>query len=288
MSDERSVPGRLVDASGPSGELLRQALADREQDRALPRFVALRERRARRLRSYRIAGAVTAAGVTLLALLALRTVPSASEAPAIVAEQFVIRSGHEPSPAASAVAEPHTASSPLASVPAAAGAPAVDRPKQRAASATRLPLEPPNAAVGEAVPSVAETAALGSAKTCAEIARSGAAEEAIACYARLAGGSGVSAELALFEQARLAGKVLHQPERALRTLANYRERFPQGALRAEVMLAQIDWLVTSGQSARALVLVEEALRSGLLQERATELGQLRDRLEREATTLRQR
>jgi hypothetical protein len=92
----------------------------------------------------------------------------------------------------------------------------------------------------------------------------------------------------LFEQARLAGKVLHQPERALRTLANYRERFPQGALRAEVMLAQIDWLVTSGQSARALVLVEEALRSGLLQERATELGQLRDRLEREATTLQQR
>ena len=53
-------------------------------------------------------------------------------------------------------------------------------------------------------------------------------------------------------------------------------------------LAQIDWLVTSGQSARALVLVEEALRSGLLQERATELGQLRDRLEREATTLQQR
>jgi hypothetical protein len=54
------------------------------------------------------------------------------------------------------------------------------------------------------------------------------------------------------------------------------------------MLAQIDWLVGSGQSARALPLVEEALASGLLQERARELEQVRDRLRGEATILEQR
>jgi hypothetical protein len=126
-----------------------------------------------------------------------------------------------------------------------------------------------------------DTATLGGAKTCAALARTGAAEEAITCYEKLAGGSGISAELALFEQARLAGKVLNRPDRALLTLQSYRQRFPQGALRAEVMLAQIDWLLTSGQSAQALAVIDEALSSGLVSERAAELEQVRARLQRE-------
>jgi hypothetical protein len=54
------------------------------------------------------------------------------------------------------------------------------------------------------------------------------------------------------------------------------------------MLAQIEWLVSSGQSAQALPLVEEALGSGLLRERTSELEQMRDRLRRDGAQLEQR
>jgi hypothetical protein len=288
VSSLRPAPRRLVDSSGPTAELLRRALANEAPGRPLPRFVDLRERRARRLRFYRIGGAVTAASLALLTLLALRVATSADETPAIGAERFAARSGNDRSHAAASVAEQATASAPLTSVPASSGAVVPDKPKQRTVSATLPPRSRAPSVTASDAPAGAETAGLGTAKTCAQIARSGAAEEAITCYEKLATGSGVSAELALFEQARLAGKVLHQPERALLTLASYRARFPRGALRAEVMLAQIDWLVTSGQSARALPLVEEALRSGLLQERASELEQVRDRLQRETAAREQR
>jgi hypothetical protein len=109
--------------------------------------------------------------------------------------------------------------------------------------------------------------------------RHGAASEALGCYEQLASGSGMGAELALFEQARLEGKVLRQPGRALATLDAYRRRFPQGSLRAEVMLAQIEWLIAAGERARARTVVEEALASGLLKERASELERLRASLE---------
>jgi hypothetical protein len=285
VSTLRPAPRRFVDASGPTGELLRRALANPAPSRPLPRFVDLRERRARRLRFYRVGGALTAASLTLLALLALRVATNADATPAIGAERFAATSGSDRSHAAAvavAAAEQPAASASLTSVPASSGVVVADKPKQRTVSATPQPSSRPPSVTESDAPAGAETAGLGTAKTCAQIARSGAAEEAITCYEKLAAGSGVSAELALFEQARLAGKVLHQPERALLTLASYRKRFPRGALRAEVMLAQIDWLVTSGQSARALPLVEEALRSGLLQERASELEQVRDRLQREA------
>lgn len=73
----------------------------------------------------------------------------------------------------------------------------------------------------------------------------------IRSVATLSNGDGITAELALFEQSRLDGKVLRQPARALRTLAGYQRRFPQGSLRAEAMLAQIDWLLDSGDEAGA-------------------------------------
>jgi hypothetical protein len=115
----------------------------------------------------------------------------------------------------------------------------------------------------------------GGAKACAELARSGAVEPAIGCYEGLARGSGVTAELALFEQARLAGKALRQPSRALALLDDYRQRFPSGSLRAEAMLAAIEWSLAAGDKARARAGVEEALASGLLEERRAELERLR-------------
>jgi hypothetical protein len=88
----------------------------------------------------------------------------------------------------------------------------------------------------------------------------------------------MTAELALFEQARLEGKALRRPDRALKTLDAYRARFPSGSLRPEVMLARIDWLLRSGQRAQAGQAVEEALASGLLRERTAELERLRGSL----------
>lgn len=288
MSDVRGAPRRFVDAGGPTGELLRRALENQEPGGTLPRFVDLRERRARRVRFYRVGGALAAASLSLLALVAVRSATVSDQTPAIGAERFTAQAGSERPNAAAPVAEHGVASPRLSPVAVAPGVLTPDRPKQRPVNALPLPRSRPSANASEAPPAVADTTALATAKSCAQIARGGAAEEAIACYEQLASGSGVSAELALFEQARLAGKVLHQPERALLTLANYRKRFPRGSLRAEVMLAQIDWLVSSGQSARALPLVEEALGSGLLQERARELEQVRDRLRSEAAVLEQR
>jgi len=115
----------------------------------------------------------------------------------------------------------------------------------------------------------------GGARACADLARRGQAADALTCYGALSSGSGMTAELALFEQARLEGKALRHPERALEILDSYRRRFPTGSLRAEVMLARIDWLLTTGEHARARESVDEALASGLLRERTAELERLR-------------
>jgi len=77
--------------------------------------------------------------------------------------------------------------------------------------------------------------------------------------------------------------VLRQPARALMILDQYRDRFPKGSLRAEVMLARIDWLLGTGNKAGALVAVDEALASGLLKERSAELERLRSSLESAGT-----
>jgi hypothetical protein len=74
--------------------------------------------------------------------------------------------------------------------------------------------------------------------------------------------------------------VLRQPARAVQVLERYRQRFPNGSLRGEVMLAQIGWLLAAGDDERARALVDEALASGLLRERTAELEQLREKLAR--------
>jgi hypothetical protein len=285
MNEARPSPPRLVDAGGPTAQLLRQVLAERELDQALPRFIDLRERRSRRLRLRRAAATLV---TPLLALLATWALRSPGEAPVIRAEHASARAGHEPVPSAAVVVEPPAvpaASTPPPAVRAVGVGSSPDKPKSRPSRAARAPLAGvASAQAPAAAPAASAAAELSGAQVCAGIARSGAAEEAIACYEGVARGSGISAELALFEQARLAGKMLDQPDRALSMLQSHRDRFPRGALRAEVMLAQIDWLVTSGQPSRALTLIDEALSSGLLKERVAELEQVRARLERELAT----
>jgi hypothetical protein len=261
-----------VESTGLAGEYLRRVLAEQRPEQRVPRFVTLRERRLQRVRRGRALGV---AAVALSMLLGLRMLQENQESPGIRAEPPV-----RPTDPQSAPIHPQG--------PAAAPPPRA-LPSQPAVSTeltprSKLRTAPPRLAGeqsqrspehGAQAPQTKDTEVGGGAKACAQLARDGTTELALACYDKLASGSGIMAELALFEQARLEGKMLRSPERALRTLNSYRQRFQHGSLRAEVMLAQIDWLLASGQRAPALALVDEALGSGLLSERKAELERLR-------------
>jgi len=253
---------------------VRAALATRELGPEPSPFNALRERRTRRLQRQLAWGSVTMAAV---ALLGVRLLHHEEEAPIVRAETFAPIQ-REP---AHGPAEPASLAPPRDAEPSPPPAP----PPRAKSGATRTTAKP----VVARVPPVAQAAAPntgaahgasggGGARACADLARTGDAEAALTCYERLAIGSGMTAELALFERARLEGKALRRPDRALKTLEAYRLRFPHGSLRPEVMLARIEWLVRSDDRERARQAVDEALASGLLRERTAELSRLRDSL----------
>jgi hypothetical protein len=249
-------------------------LAQRESIQVPPRFAVLQERRWRRVRRQR--------ALSLLALVAMASfgahlLQREEPLPNISAE-LTVRASNPPRIVASASPrEPLIAPESPRQSPAKPNrtrvAPKPAAPRASVDAPTRSSDARPVAANAKPATDAAEGG--GSAKVCAQLARAGSAEQARDCYERLSSGSGMSAELALFEQARLEGKALRRPDSALRTLEAHRRRFPQGSLRAEVMLAQIDWLLATGDSAHALKLVDEALASGLLRERTTELERLR-------------
>lgn len=273
MMDDELPPRRLLDSEGPAGDCLRRALV--EQELNVPRFVRLREKRLFRQRLQRAAWALAIGGVALLLMPKARpdTTP-----PSISAERA---SSGTQAPAEKPLASPSIAvAEPPSPRAAASSAAQAEAPRLRKLPVANARNEPEAAGPPSPQPSAAAVRApSGSAKACAELARRGAASEALGCYEQLASGSGMGAELALFEQARLEGKVLRQPGRALATLDAHRRRFPQGSLRAEVMLAQIEWLMAAGDRARARTLVDEALASGLLKERTPELERLRASLQ---------
>ncbi len=270
MTDHELPPPRLLDRAGPAGDCVRRALS--QQEVSVPRFVQLREKRLKRQRLARGAWALAACAVGLVLLPRLRHEPAQ---PSIRAEQpgSMVVTERSLAQVSAVTNEPAREASAVTSTAAPTAAPK-EREAPRANARTEL-ATPRAASSPSAAAVTAERPASGSAKACAELARSGAPEDALRCYEKLASGSGMSAELALFEQARLEGKVLRQPARALATLDAHRRRFPQGSLRAEVMLAQIEWLVAAGEQARARALVDEALASGLVRERSAELERLR-------------
>jgi len=247
---------------------VRAVLARHELAPELPSFSALRERRQRRSQRQMALGAMLLGAV---AVVGMRLLHREEAAPSMSAELNTSPSSPEP---VIAEAEPP--------VPPALSAQPV--PRAVRASSARARVAPSVARVDRAKlaqPAIAEASPApsgGGARACAELARRGEALAALACYEQLSSGSGMTAELALFEQARLEGKALRHPERALEILDNYRRRFPSGSLRAEVMLARIDWLLTRNERQRALESVDEALGSGLLRERTAELERLRSSL----------
>lgn len=269
MTERDGPPPRLAESPGPSGDLVRSVLSEQRASDPLPRFAQLQERRL--ARSWGRASALLVAAALCL----------------VVGVRYLRPS----EPALTVRAEPTSSALLIASAPVDSTVTKGAEPRELPSEAPvkkELPSKPRSALAGSPLPravSAPVPAAMptpaelpGGAKACAELARSGAVEPAIGCYEGLARGSGVTAELALFEQARLAGKALRQPSRALALLDDYRQRFPSGSLRAEAMLAAIEWSLAAGDKARARAGVEEALASGLLEERRAELERLRTTL----------
>jgi hypothetical protein len=110
---------------------------------------------------------------------------------------------------------------------------------------------------------------------CLHIARQGEPRAAERCFAERAAGSGLSAEMALYDMARLRRDVLRDGDGALRALDDYRQRFPEGSLRHEVSITRVDLLADLGRSREALNESETLLGSASGQERAAELHMLR-------------
>ena len=267
MSHSKHGLTRLLESAGPAGDCLREALAQQERARPLevPPFVAVRERRLRRLTRQRSWSVLVLAAAALLgAQLLHHDAPALSiRAEPTTASELAAPQPSAQSPRETLAERPRESRTAAAVKPKpASSAPRVDRHAALAPRSIAVALEPS-----------------GNAKSCAQLAGAGAARQAVACYQKLSSGSGITAELSLFEQARIEGKVLHDPEHALETLESYRRRFPHGSLRGEVMLAQVDWLLAAGDATRALRVVDEALASGSLSERKAELERLRATLD---------
>ena len=114
--------------------------------------------------------------------------------------------------------------------------------------------------------------------TCRSWASQGQAQRAVECFQSIARASGVPAQVALYEAARLAADSLHDSERALRLIEQHQERFPDSALRVEVEWLRIRCLERTGRLDEALIASEALLDSAAGRPLAAKLHLLRGRI----------
>lgn len=117
-----------------------------------------------------------------------------------------------------------------------------------------------------------------SSPDCLALARGGDHAAALTCFQRQATGAGISAEIGLYESARIEHEILGDPRRALETLESHRGRFPGGTLSVEVRLKMVQILTELKRDSEALDQSEALLGSGQLKAPRTELHWLRGRL----------
>ncbi len=163
-----------------------------------------------------------------------------------------------------------------------------EEPPLLAREAARAPREEPkrspapSAAKSEAsaAPAIeAPAAASGAALDCAALARTGNKAEARACWSQQALGSGLSAELALYEISRLDVQAGDYSQ-AVSHLREHQRRFPGGQLQGEVAVTLVEALSKSGDAAQALTESERLLGTPSGRERAEQLHWLRGNLYR--------
>jgi len=173
----------------------------------------------------------------------------------------VKRNGHGPNPGASVAGT----SSPV--LPRAVPAPEPQPPG--------TPEPSDSVTANPALANAAPASDVGAAPDCLSLARRGQTRDAETCFLKRAEGSGLGAEMALYEAARLRRDVLGDAAGALRALAEYRTRFPSGSLRREADMSQLELLVQLGRTDEALKQSDELLSSSASGERAAELHLLR-------------
>jgi hypothetical protein len=270
------------------------ALFDRvEQDyrRELDEETAFR-RLSRRLRTksgwlgpqhsrWRLAGALLGA-VCLFALGQRLIDPHAASAPPLRMTREELRDEPPPAePARPAPGDPPAPAplAPLAPRPAARLRPATPRAKLEPRKAPVL--EPLPGATAAAPAAAATPPAAAPAADCLALARAGNARAAERCFADQAAGTGLAAELALYELARLRRDVLGDPGGALAALDDHRARFGRGSLRQEVDMFRVELLARLGHAREALASSAALLASPGGRERAAELHLLRGNVYRQ-------
>ena len=296
--DWNRAPERLI--HGKYGPLLRQANRELESgldqsgafQRVAERLAASRAGSARSRNPWLVVAPFVAAALAMVLLVSFR-MRRADSAPELVAEPWrPLAAPSEPSgppslpparaPAladaghhAHAESQRELASSRAANARLAAGS--------ARSAGTQLPppattqsekvSDAPTAvrAAGEAGPSVE----VAPAPDCLSLARQGDSRGSESCFLERARGGGLAAEMALYELARLRRDVLADANGALQALADYRKRFPNGSLRREVDVSQLELLLQLGRSADALKQSDELLSSSTSGERASELRLLR-------------
>jgi tetratricopeptide (TPR) repeat protein len=109
------------------------------------------------------------------------------------------------------------------------------------------------------------------------VTRSSGYEAGARCYGEKAEHTtGVGAEVAWIERARIESRALGRPNEALETLTTYEQRFPNGTFASEARLSRIELLAAVGRREEALRAIAEA--APLIPERAGSLHLLGARL----------
>lgn len=292
-------PERLL--AGKFGRLLkdanRQFAADLDQPAAFRRVNARLSAQPKwALSRHMLWWSAPAALLGAAALLGVR-LTQVNDAPVLVAEDL---RGYRPKPGSTASVTPPANLAVEPGTPRASVRSALQRGKPRtevastasaaAAISSAASAAPPAVAAEPPVASnvnVAEDAKRAAAHAeaeaaagpdCLSLARGGKARDAEACFLKRAQGSGLGAEMALYEVARMRRDVLADADGALRVLAEYRTRFPAGALRREADMSQLELLLQLGRTEDALRQSAELLASSSSGERAAELHLLRGQI----------
>jgi hypothetical protein len=250
----------LVSQNDRAGQLLRDAeQAFRSQlspERAWKRFQSRRQRRWV-LRFAVLAAATGAALVFIRHQLAAR-VPT--EPAVLVAERVSLPQPSSFAPQRAALLEP----------PPSPPASAVPRSRPLASLARSGAASTRNAVAPLAAEPLTDT-------TCRALAKS-RPEQAVDCYLTIARESGLGAEVALYEAARLSAEVLDDAPRALTLLEQHATRFPNSVLRVEVKWLEIRSLERAGRLDQALRASEALLDSSVGRVLAPKLHLLRGRI----------
>ena len=250
MPPSPEFPPRLIDGDDRRAELIRRALAEPAGPSEQRSWQGLSARSRPVTRRFLLPAVAASLALTAFALWLERPRADSSLQPESLVQRAV----------------PPRASADLERAPAT-------RPAAALSSEKRKPLRAdpsPSLVASSGLPGMEVDTA-----SCAKLAKAAAYAEATACYGRIARGSSMASELALYEKARLEANALGNSSLALGTLDEHARRFPGGVLASEVAFTRIDLLSQLGRRAEALSEIDRSLHRALGRERAGDLQVMR-------------